>query len=278
MATPRNMSVIKAFSMLRSFRHADEWLTSSELSRRANLPEASGYRLIQTLEELGAVTRGPRGRYRPGMLLVQLSGKVLIGELVHQAGHAILADMAKRLDVTAHIGLLEAGMVAYVTKAATPTSFVTHTQPGAQLEAYCSGLGKVLLASLSPDELDSFVMDGELVALTPFTVTDPATLRAQLEDVRRAGYAVDDREISLDMRCLAVPIRDSDGKTIAAVSATDAVSKMTPERMDELRRELQAIAEAIGAKILPSAPVTPIRRQPVTLVPVHPDMALAGAA
>jgi DNA-binding IclR family transcriptional regulator len=254
MATPRNMSVIKAFSMLRSFRHADEWLTSSELSRRANLPQASGYRLIQTLEELGAVTRGPRGRYRPGMLLVQLSGKVLIGELVHEAGHALLTDLSRRLDVTAHIGLLEAGMVAYVTKAATPTSFVTHTKPGAQLEAYCSGLGKVLLAALSPDELDSFIMDGELVALTPFTVTDPAMLRAQLAEVRRAGYAVDDREISLDMRCLAVPIRDSDGKTIAAVSATDAVAKMTPERMEMLRSELQAIADTIGAKILPSNP------------------------
>ena len=62
MATPKNYSVMKAFALLKAFHDPDEWLTSCELSRRANLPEASGYRLIQTLEEIGAVVRGPRGR------------------------------------------------------------------------------------------------------------------------------------------------------------------------------------------------------------------------
>jgi len=61
-ATPKNYSVMKAFALLKAFREPHEWLTSCELSRRANLPEASGYRLIQTLEEIGAVVRGPRGR------------------------------------------------------------------------------------------------------------------------------------------------------------------------------------------------------------------------
>ncbi len=58
MATPRNQSVIKAFAMLKSFKHAEEWVTSSELSRRAKLPEASGYRVVQALEDLGSTTRG----------------------------------------------------------------------------------------------------------------------------------------------------------------------------------------------------------------------------
>jgi len=69
---------MKAFAILKAFRGPDEWLTSCELSRRANLPEASGYRLIQTLEEIGAVVRGARGRYRPGLLLLSLSHNVTI--------------------------------------------------------------------------------------------------------------------------------------------------------------------------------------------------------
>ena len=89
MATPRNQSVFKAFAMLKSFRDPGEWLTSSELSRRANLPEASGYRMIQTLEEIGAVVRGPRGRYRPGMLLVSL---------FVAAGYACLIGLSAALD------------------------------------------------------------------------------------------------------------------------------------------------------------------------------------
>ena len=152
MSTPRNQSVIKAFRMLKSFARPDEWLTSSELSRRAGLPEASGYRLIQTLEELGAVVRGPRGRYRPGMLLLSLSRNVDIGNLLHEASQGMIVELARRLDVTLHIGMLEDDMVTYVSKVGTPTSFSSHTQLGAQLEAYCSGLGKVLLAALPEPE------------------------------------------------------------------------------------------------------------------------------
>ena len=81
-AAEKNQLVLKAFAVLSCFQRSDEWVTGGELSRRANLPQASGYRLIQTLEKIGAIIRGPRGRYRPGMLLVSLSQNVAIGELL----------------------------------------------------------------------------------------------------------------------------------------------------------------------------------------------------
>ncbi|MGI4876971.1 MAG: IclR family transcriptional regulator [Janthinobacterium lividum] len=251
MATPRNQSVIKAFTMLKSFHHSDEWVTSSELSRRAKLPEASGYRLVQTLEDLGAITRGARGRYRPGMLLVSLSQKVIIGDLLCEASHEIIDALSRRLDMTLHIGMFEGGMVTYVTKASTPTSFVLHTRPGAQLEAYCSGLGKVLLAALPVDRLEDYLMEGELVALTPYTVTEPRRLRAQLENVRDQGYAIDDREIRAEMRCIAVPIVDGSGCSIAALSASGSIERMDSDTLEMLRGSLTSAAAAIGHRISP---------------------------
>src|SRR5471032_492071 len=200
MTTPRIQSVLKAFSMLKSFQSPDEWLTSCELSRRANLPEASGYRLILTLEQIGAVIRGSRGRYRPGMLLVSLSHNVAIGDLLREASADITTELAHRFDLTVHLGLLEGNMVTYIAKVCTATSLSLHTRLGSQLEAYCSGLGKVLLAALPQDQLDSFIMEGDLVALTPYTITDRARLRAELTKVRMMGYALDDREIRADMR------------------------------------------------------------------------------
>src|ERR1700754_1564786 len=116
MTTPRNRSVFKAFAMLKAFGSAQEWLTSSELSRRAKLPEASGYRLIQTLEEIGAVVRGERGRYRPGLLLVSLSQNVSIAECLREGARESMAALSQRLNVTVHLGLLEGGMVTYVAK------------------------------------------------------------------------------------------------------------------------------------------------------------------
>lgn len=263
MATPRNQSVFKAFAMLKSFNNPDEWLTSSELSRRAKLPEASGYRLIQTLEEIGAVVRGPRGRYRPGMLLVCLSQNVIIPELLQEVGQNIATELSGRLDVTVHVGVLERGMVTYAVKAATPTSFETHTRAGAQLEPYCSGLGKVLLSALPAEQLDAIILDEKLVALTPNTITDGEALRAHLRTVQTLGYAVDDGEFRSDMCCVAVPVRDHQGRIVAAISVSEGAAQSGPERQAVLRDELTAAAAAIGRKLCPNGPgLAPAPRQP----------------
>ncbi|HET7086697.1 MAG TPA: IclR family transcriptional regulator [Rhizomicrobium sp.] len=243
---------MKAFALLKAFHDPEEWLTSCELSRRANLPEASGYRLIQTLEEIGAVVRGPRGRYRPGLLLLSLSHNVTITELLRDASHALMTELARNLDLTIHLGVLEHGMVTYVAKISNPGSPPVHTRVGAQLEPYCLGLGKVLLAALPDDELESFILDGELIPLTPHTITTAAALRAELKRVREQGYALDDREHHANIRCIAVPVLDQDGRAVAALSATDDAERMTPERQVLVREALFDTAAALRRKLYPT--------------------------
>ena len=251
-ATPKNRSVIKAFALLKSFRDAEEWVSSSELSRRAGLPEASGYRLIQTLEEIGAVARGHKGRYRTGPLLLSLSHNVTLGELLREASLPLMTEMGYQLNITMHLGVLEHGMVTYIGKVSPPGAFPVHTRVGAQLEAYCSGLGKVLLAALPDEEVESFVLDGELIALTPHTITTPSALRAELKKVRQRGFAVDDREHQANMRCIAVPVRDRGGRVVAALSASDAADRMTAQRQEEVRALLFEAARRLGAKLYPA--------------------------
>lgn len=252
MATPKNQSVVKAFTILRSFRRPDERLTSAELSRRAKLPEASGYRLIQTLTEIGAVVRGRQGRYRLGMLLVSLSSNVAIGDLLRDVSQQILRDLASRLALTVHVGMLEDDMVTYVAKVGDPTIFAVHTRVGAKLEAYCSGLGKGLLAALPPDALESYILGGNLIPLTSHTITDPTELRAELKRVRDRGYAIDDQVSSLDLFCMAVPILGTDGRTVAAISVSDDATRMTDLRQEEVRAALFGAAQAISALVSPN--------------------------
>src|SRR5206468_4445722 len=97
----------KACALLKSLRDAEEWVSSSELSRRAGLPEASGYRLIQTLEEIGAVARGHKGRYRTGPLLLSLSLNVTLGELLREASQPLMSDLGYRLILTLPIGAVD---------------------------------------------------------------------------------------------------------------------------------------------------------------------------
>jgi DNA-binding IclR family transcriptional regulator len=243
---------MKAFAILKAFHDPEEWVTSCELSRRAKLPEASGYRLIQTLEEIGAVVRGPRGRYRTGLLLLSLSRNVTISELLRDAGEALMTQWSERLNLTMHLGVLEQGMVTYVAKVAPPGAFRVYTKVGVQLEAYCSGLGKVLLAALPDEQMESVIMDGALVALTPYTITGTTALRAELKRVREQGYALDDRENHADMRCIAVPVLDRDGRTVAALSASDEASRMTLEWQMEVRDVLFNIASCLRQKLYPS--------------------------
>jgi DNA-binding IclR family transcriptional regulator len=248
LGTPKNQSVVKAFSLLQAFTRPNEWLTSAELSRRANLPQASGYRMVQTLEEIGAIVRDSRGRYGPGMLLLDLSHDVAPVEIWTQVCKAELQQLVGDLGVTAHVGILENGMVTYVAKAGPgPTGIRTFV--GTQLEAYCTAIGKVLLAALPEESLTAFLEEGELIALTERTITDRRAFLQTALRVRAEGYAVDDGETAENVCCLAVPIRNRSGKTVAAISVSGEPSRRTELHRPVTKDRLQAAARAIGARL-----------------------------
>jgi IclR family acetate operon transcriptional repressor len=251
--TKKNNLVRKTFSILRAFQHADECLTSQELSKRANMPKASCHRLVQTLEEVGVLTRGPHGRYRLGMMLSSLSRNVASNDLLREVASPILGDLATRRNLTLHLGVLEGGMVLYLTKVATRTSFPTHTRPGCYLEAYCSGLGKVLLSALQEEQLESFILDGDLVALTPNTITERGALRSELRQVRALGFAIDNCESRMDTYCVAVPIRDCDGNVIAAISATCDAQSIAKDTIPAICDELSNAAGMFSERLYPNA-------------------------
>lgn len=252
MGPVRNNLVRNAFAILQAFRSSDDWLTSRELSQRASLPKSSGHRLILTLEELGAVVRGPHGRYRPGMLLVSLSQTVGIAQLLREAAGRTMQDLAERLDVTVHLGLLEDGMVTYIDKVSAANAFPTPTRVGSTLEAYCSGLGKVLLAALPPDRLENFMLDGELIALTPKTITERSRLCAELERIALQGYAVDDCEYQANLRCIAVPVGDGAGGVLAALSVTGGAAELPAESWQAMHGRLTAASRAIAQRLAPN--------------------------
>jgi IclR family KDG regulon transcriptional repressor len=253
-ATPKNYSVIKAFEILKAFRDAEGWLSSCELSRRANLPQASGYRLIKTMEEIGVIAKGKRGQYRPGMLLLSISRGVPLLYLLRDAGNPILANLAASLDLTVHLAVLKNGAITCIEKYCAATAFPLHTRGGAQLDFCSSSLGKVLLAGLDRSEVETLVTGGRLAALPPFTASSVLRLHEELEAVRKHGFAIDDRETHIKTRCVAVPVQDSDGRTIAAISASDEMGRMTPAREVKIKHALFETAAGLQNALWPSRP------------------------
>jgi IclR family acetate operon transcriptional repressor len=251
MATPKNQSVQKAFALLRSFRGPEDWVTNAELSRRAGLSEPCAHRLMKTLEEVGAVVRDRRGCYRPGMALATLSKDVVIGDLVRATSENVLAALASRLKGVVHVGALEHGMVTYTAKFGEAISVPIPSHVGAQQEAYCSALGKILLASLSPQQLEDFLHDGDFIALTPQTITTIDGLRSEIAAVRQRGYAVDNKEVYQAICCIGAPIRDPDGNITAAISFADSAMNLCPAWQEEVAGQLISAAETISRKIFP---------------------------
>ena len=251
MATPKNQSVQKAFALLRSFRDAEEWVTNAELSRRTGLSEACAHRLMKTLEEIGAVVRDRRGCYRPGMVLATLSRDVAVGDVIRATSEDLLAALAARLQGVVHVGVLRGGMVNYAAKFGAAVRVPIPSRVGAQQEAYCSALGKVLLAGMPAPDLEDFLYDGDFVALTPQTITNVASLRAELAAVRQRGFAVDNREAFQTIACVGVPIRDPHGHITAAISFADAADNLCPVWEEDVSGQLIAAADAIGRKIFP---------------------------
>jgi DNA-binding IclR family transcriptional regulator len=250
-ATPKNQSVQKAFALLRSLRGAEEWVSNAELSRRTGLSEACAHRLMKTLEDIGAVVRDRRGCYRPGMVLATLSQDIAIGDLIRVTCEDLLADLATNLKGVVHVGVLSNGMVTYAAKFGEPVRVPIPSRVGARQEAYCSALGKVLLAGLPAEQLEDFLYDGDLVALTPQTITSVGGLRSELAAVRQRGYAVDNREVFQTICCVGAPVLDPYGNTNAAISFADTADNLSRTWEEDISGQLASAAMAISRKIFP---------------------------
>ena len=140
--------MIKAFEILKAFNDTEGWLSGCELSRRANLPQASGYRLIKTMEEIGVIAKGKRGQYRPGMLFLSISRGVPLLYLLQDASKPILANLAVSLDLTAHLAVLKNGMITCIEQVWRGRRVSGAHKGRRAIGALYSSLGKVLLAGL----------------------------------------------------------------------------------------------------------------------------------
>ena len=250
-----NRSVLRAVSILKAFHFRDEFVSVSEVSRRAGLPFASTHRLLHALEQTGAVEKGDGGAFRLGFLIASLARNVDIDDCLCKASQDLMADFSQKFDVTVSLGRLEGNMVTIIARVLTAASRQRFAAVGSQLAAYSVALGRVMLADLSERRLDATLKDLTLDPLTPHTMTSKSRLVEELAMVRKLGYAVVREEIYVGLGCVAVPIHDHDGRVIAAMSASQKVEKLTPENVALLRSELLKLAAVLMKKILPDLPV-----------------------
>jgi IclR family transcriptional regulator, acetate operon repressor len=242
MATPKSSTLSKGLRLLRALVVDGGRSNLTSLAQREGMPLATAHRLMATLEAEGFAERQAKGRFSIGESLRLLASS---GDASHQRAIALLRQPMERIaeqhDVILHFGVFEQGMVTYLVKAGRADNNL-FTAEGMQLEAYCSAIGKVLLASLPCDQLDDYLSDGPFVALTSNTVTDPVDIRLELENVKKAGVAFDRYEIHETLYCVAVPVCDPVGVIVGGLSASFIDQVPQPDRVTSLLRAMRRVS------------------------------------
>jgi IclR family acetate operon transcriptional repressor len=206
------------------------------------------HRIMQSLIKRRFLMRTGKASYRLGSSAIALAEGMSYRDILAPAARPHLQALSKRTKSHVHLGVWNDGMVAYLVKQRYGRVRV-HSAEGAQLEGYCSALGKVLLSGLDDDELESYVTEGEFVALTRNTIVDPEELRREIAMVHSRGWATDDEEIAVGLRCIAVPLMSADGRIVAAISVSSVAASTAPVDPMSFLSGLRETADAITAQL-----------------------------
>lgn len=236
----------RLLAVLEAFDHRHPTLSLTEIAHRADLALATAHRLVATLTAWGALERDDSGGYHVGLRLYELAALAPRGIGLRQAAMPFLEDLYEATHENVHLAVRDGLEVVYIERLSGRSAVGVRSQVGARWPLHATGVGLALLAHGSP-ALQEQVCGQTLTAFTPFTVTDPERLRRMLADVRRAGCAVSDRQITDDALSVAAPVRGPRGDVVAAVSVVVPVlGSQTQALVPAVRVAARGISRTLG--------------------------------
>lgn len=242
-------SVKKALDVLDEFRPEEPELSLAQLTRRTTMHKSSVLRTLATLEACGFVEKDPdSGRYRLGLKILELAGRVQGRYGLRDLAAPAMEELARATGEIVHLSVLDGGQIVYLEKKGHGQVLTVATRIGGRNPAHASAMGKALLAGLPEEELRRLLGRGPLPALTEHTISEVPALMEELERIRRQGFAVDDEETFPGIRCVAAPIVNGRGRTLAAISVTVPRSRLDSRRRHELRERVVAAARSISER------------------------------
>lgn len=241
-------SAEKIFAILETLCIQGE-MSAAQLSRLLDINKGSVHRILNTLRELGYVDAGSKtGRYLPTLKISglgrQVEGKSSLAELVRP----FMKELLAKYNVVINLGIFSGNHVHVVERlnpTGTPVSIVMdYTVP-----AYCSALGKLFLSRMSDEQVAQYMDQVQPVAYTEHTITTLEGLLAELAKVREYGYAVDDRELNLNLSCVAIPILDHSGNNLLAALSMAGLPEASGPLFEQQLEDLRSAAHSISKKM-----------------------------
>lgn len=241
-------TVGKALALLDDVATIGRPVRFSDLLARGAFPKATLHRLLQTLTSQGMLAYDPEAHsYRPGLRLVRLAHAAWAQSSLAPIARRHLDALSQKTGLTVHLAQLDSGHVLYVDKRNAARPVDMFSQAGKIGPAYCTGVGKALLAWLEPAALETALDRQAFHRFTGATITDAEALRAELALIRARGLAIDREEHEPGIICLAAPILTAGGRALGALSITTTTERHRLPALEAMAPALRATAGAIAA-------------------------------
>src|SRR5262245_25998322 len=206
-------SLGRAFAILEEIARHREGIGLADLSKRVSLHNSTTFHLAKTMVSLGYIRQArDTKRYRVGRPLFALAASALDEIEMVNLATPVLEELSRETGESSHFAVRMGDAVVVIARTGGPGAFQLADRVGVVRPAHCTALGKIILASLSDDQLKRFLDRVELTPSTAKSITDAPTLRRELAEVRRTGVGYDEGEFNIEVRCVAVPVRDFTGQ------------------------------------------------------------------
>lgn len=226
-------SLARGLTVIRCFDSENPRRTLSDVARSTNLTRATARRFLLTLSELGYVdTDGSMFWLTPRVL--ELGYSYLSSLSLPDVATPVLEKLSREVHESSSVSILDGDDIVYVARVPVRRIMTVAITIGTRFPAYATSMGRVLLAGLPDDELDSYLSRLEIEPLTERTVTASDDLRTALLEVRKNDFCILDQELEAGLRSMAAPVRDASGRTVAAVNVSTHAARYTLEQLDSV--------------------------------------------
>jgi IclR family transcriptional regulator, pca regulon regulatory protein len=249
-----SQSLERGLAILGCFTPARPVLGIADIADDLGMSRSTTHRYVITLVALGYLEQGASRKYRLGLRVTDLGMSALNSTGLREHSHSYLEELRQRTSYTASLGVLDGVEVLYVDRVRSfrrgQNKVDLDLHPGSRLPAYCTAMGKLLLAYLPEDEQRELLANMKLAKHGPNTITSKKALREELDQVREESFAVNDQELAPELHAIAAPVRDEAREVVAAVNLSAHSSMISLEEfVDALGPHLVSTADRISARL-----------------------------
>ena len=242
-------SLGRAFSILEEVARHREGIGLAELSKRVGLHNSTTFHLAKTLVTLGYMRQERDSkRYRVGRPLFALAASALDEIEMVNLATPILEDLSRETGESGHFAVRMGDSVVVIARTSGSGAFQLTDRVGVVRPAHCTALGKIILASLRPDQLKRFLERVDLKPSTGKSITEPAVLLREITEIRRSAIAIDDGEYNAEVRCIAVPVYNFTGDVIGALGISGPIWRMSDQVLKSRAKLVQTAAARLSAE------------------------------